>query len=224
MAPRACRTSAPSAKWRAPPWCAAPSRRCAISPPAFCASPTTWTACARFRRTCPTARSWSPTCTCRSPRCPIPSAADYRELRRSQQRHAAALPRHLRLRLRIRQRHRVLQVRPFDDDAAARRSRRFDDIMAVMLPTLGEERQATYCPFLPISPITGRVLYVPMKEVNAKAGTITFADEDGTRRDHAGDRRPHQAAVEARLRHALGRARRRLRDVRQGPPDQRADL
>ena len=57
---------------------------------------------------------------------------------------------------------------------------RFDDIMAVMLPTLGEERQATYSPFLPISPTTGRVLYVPMKAVDAKAGTITFDDEDGT--------------------------------------------
>ncbi len=57
---------------------------------------------------------------------------------------------------------------------------KFDDIMAVMLPTLGEERQATYSPFLPISPISGRVLYVPMKDVNAKQGTITFADEDST--------------------------------------------
>jgi lysyl-tRNA synthetase class 1 len=57
---------------------------------------------------------------------------------------------------------------------------KFDDIMAVMLPTLGEERQATYSPFLPISPSSGRVLYVPMKEVDAKAGTITFTDEDGT--------------------------------------------
>jgi lysyl-tRNA synthetase class 1 len=57
---------------------------------------------------------------------------------------------------------------------------KFDDIMAVMLPTLGEERQATYSPFLPISPATGRVLYVPMKNVDAKAGTITFTDEDGT--------------------------------------------
>ena len=57
---------------------------------------------------------------------------------------------------------------------------KFDDIMAVMLPTLGEERQATYSPFLPISPISGRVLYVPMKKVDAKAGTITFTDEDGT--------------------------------------------
>ncbi|MFM8746830.1 MAG: lysine--tRNA ligase [Aestuariivirga sp.] len=57
---------------------------------------------------------------------------------------------------------------------------KFDDIMAVMLPTLGEERQATYSPFLPISPSTGRVLYVPMKAVDPKAGTITFTDEDGT--------------------------------------------
>ena len=57
---------------------------------------------------------------------------------------------------------------------------KFDAIMAVMLPTLGPERQATYSPFLPISPTTGRVLYVPMKSVDAKAGTITFLDEDGT--------------------------------------------
>ena len=52
--------------------------------------------------------------------------------------------------------------------------------MDVMLPTLGAERQATYSPFLPISPTSGRILYVPMKNVDAKAGTITFADEDGT--------------------------------------------
>jgi len=32
---------------------------------------------------------------------------------------------------------------------------KFDDIMKVMLPTLGEERQATYSPFLPISPKSG---------------------------------------------------------------------
>jgi len=57
---------------------------------------------------------------------------------------------------------------------------KFDDIMAVMLPTLGEERRATYSPFLPISPTSGRVLYVPMKSVDAKAGTITFDDEDGS--------------------------------------------
>ena len=57
---------------------------------------------------------------------------------------------------------------------------KYEAIMGVMLPSLGEERQATYSPFLPISPISGRVLYVPMKAVDAKKGTITFADEDGS--------------------------------------------
>ncbi|MEJ8473368.1 lysine--tRNA ligase [Roseibium algae] len=57
---------------------------------------------------------------------------------------------------------------------------KYQAIMDVMLPTLGEERQATYSPFLPISPTSGRVLYVPMKDVNAKDGTITFEGEDGT--------------------------------------------
>ncbi len=66
------------------------------------------------------------------------------------------------------------------DAMLLRAAERCDKIMDVMLPTLGEERQATYSPFLPISPTTGRVLYVPMKEVNGKKGTITFADEDGT--------------------------------------------
>ena len=66
------------------------------------------------------------------------------------------------------------------DDMLIHALEKFDAIMAVMLPTLGEERQATYSPFLPISPTTGRVLYVPMKDVNPRQGTITFADEDGT--------------------------------------------
>ncbi|RWK98925.1 MAG: lysine--tRNA ligase [Mesorhizobium sp.] len=65
------------------------------------------------------------------------------------------------------------------DETLLRAAERFDEIMAVMLPTLGGERQATYSPFLPISPKSGRVLYVPMKHVDAKAGTITF-DDDGT--------------------------------------------
>ncbi|MDZ5448430.1 lysine--tRNA ligase [Labrys sp. ZIDIC5] len=65
------------------------------------------------------------------------------------------------------------------DAVLLKAAEKYDEIMAVMLPTLGEERQATYSPFLPISPSSGRVLYVPLKDVNAKAGTITFTDEDG---------------------------------------------
>ena len=66
------------------------------------------------------------------------------------------------------------------DTVLLRMLERFDAVQAIMLPTLGEERRATYSPFLPISPKTGRVLQAPTLERNVEAGTIVFADEDGT--------------------------------------------
>jgi lysyl-tRNA synthetase class 1 len=56
----------------------------------------------------------------------------------------------------------------------------YDEVQAIMLPTLGEERRATYSIFLPISPKTGRVLQVPVIKTDANAGTIVYRDEDGT--------------------------------------------
>ena len=56
----------------------------------------------------------------------------------------------------------------------------YDEVQAVMLPTLGEERQATYSVFLPVSPKTGRVLQVPVVRIDEKAGTIVYRDEDGS--------------------------------------------
>ena len=53
-------------------------------------------------------------------------------------------------------------------------------ILDIMLPTLREERRKTYSPIMPISPVTGRVLQVPVEVVDASAGTIRFTDEDGT--------------------------------------------
>ncbi len=64
------------------------------------------------------------------------------------------------------------------DGALRAAARNYDAIMEIMLPTLGEERRATYSPFLPISQKTGEVLYVPMESVDADAGTLTF-HEDG---------------------------------------------
>ncbi len=58
---------------------------------------------------------------------------------------------------------------------------RFDAVQAIMLPTLGEERRATYSPFLPISPVTGHVLQVPTLERNVAKGTIVFDDPAGGR-------------------------------------------
>jgi lysyl-tRNA synthetase class 1 len=66
------------------------------------------------------------------------------------------------------------------DEVLLRVLERFDAIQAIMLPTLGEERRATYSPFLPVSPRTGRVLQVPTLERNLDKGTIVFPDEDGT--------------------------------------------
>ncbi len=65
------------------------------------------------------------------------------------------------------------------DETLLRVAERYDAIMEVMLASLREERQQTYSCFLPIHPETGRVLYVPMKHVDARAGTITFDDETG---------------------------------------------
>ena len=53
-----------------------------------------------------------------------------------------------------------------------------DAVMAIMLPSLREERAQTYSPFLPISPRTGIVLQVPVMAHDAKAGTITYEDPD----------------------------------------------
>jgi lysyl-tRNA synthetase class 1 len=110
------------------------------------------------------------------------------------------------------------------DEILLRAAERYDALMKVMLKSLREERQQTYSIFLPLHPETGRVLYVPIKHVDAKDGTVTFDDEDGPRMDRSRHRRAVQAAVEARFRRALGRARRRFRDVWQGPFDEHADL
>ena len=65
------------------------------------------------------------------------------------------------------------------DEVLLRATREYDKLMAVMLKSLRDERRQTYSIFLPIHPETGRVLYVPIKQVNADDGTITFDDEDG---------------------------------------------
>ena len=54
----------------------------------------------------------------------------------------------------------------------------YDDVMNIILPTLGPDRRATYSPFLPICPRTGIVLQVPMIERNVEAGTVTYEDPE----------------------------------------------
>jgi lysyl-tRNA synthetase, class I len=54
----------------------------------------------------------------------------------------------------------------------------YDEVMDIILPTLGPERRATYSPFLPISPRTGKVLQVPMIERHPQAGIVVYVDPD----------------------------------------------
>ena len=59
---------------------------------------------------------------------------------------------------------------------------RFDEIMGIMLPSLGgveASRVETYSPFLPISPKTGQVLQTPTLERNVSKGTIVYREPDG---------------------------------------------
>ena len=69
------------------------------------------------------------------------------------------------------------------DEALIRVLETYDEIMAIMLPSLGDERRRTYSPFLPICQRTGRVLQVPLLERNPAKGTIVYQDEDGVRQE-----------------------------------------
>lgn len=66
------------------------------------------------------------------------------------------------------------------DEALLKVLERFDKVMAVMLPTLGEERQQTYSPFMPVCTKTGKVLQVVTVETHPEKGTIVYRDEDGS--------------------------------------------
>src|SRR5918994_419162 len=55
---------------------------------------------------------------------------------------------------------------------------RYDAVMAIMLPSLREERQQSYSPFLPVHPKTGIVMQVPIDERKLDAGTIVWRDPD----------------------------------------------
>ncbi len=54
-----------------------------------------------------------------------------------------------------------------------------DEIVAVIAPTLGPDRRATYSPILPIHPETGVVMQVRIDAVDAAAGTVRWHDDSG---------------------------------------------
>lgn len=56
---------------------------------------------------------------------------------------------------------------------------KYDEIMALMLPTFREERRKTYSPFMPICPETGVVLQVPIEKTNREKGTVSYRNDKG---------------------------------------------
>ena len=64
------------------------------------------------------------------------------------------------------------------NDSLMRVLEKYEDIMNIILPTLREERRKTYCPFLPICPKTGKVLEIPLLEMDKKTGKVVF-DNNG---------------------------------------------
>jgi len=68
------------------------------------------------------------------------------------------------------------------DAALLRVLERYDRVMAIMLPSLREERAASYSPFLPVCPRTGMVLQVPIVARDANAGTISYDDPETSER------------------------------------------
>jgi lysyl-tRNA synthetase class 1 len=62
------------------------------------------------------------------------------------------------------------------DAALIRVLERFDQVMEVILPTLGPDRRATYSPILPIHPRTGIVMQVPMEARDPAAATVVWRD------------------------------------------------
>jgi len=72
------------------------------------------------------------------------------------------------------------------DDALLHVLRHHEEIVNIILPTLGTERRATYSPILPIHPRTGVVMQVPIEQVDVDNGSVVWTDPaDGTKYETA---------------------------------------
>ncbi|HST76480.1 MAG TPA: lysine--tRNA ligase [Acetobacteraceae bacterium] len=68
------------------------------------------------------------------------------------------------------------------DAALVRVLEEYEKIVAVILPTLGPERRATYSPVLPIHPRTGRVMQVKPDSWDVVAASVTWTDPESGER------------------------------------------
>jgi lysyl-tRNA synthetase class 1 len=60
---------------------------------------------------------------------------------------------------------------------------KYEELMELMLPTLGGERQETYSPFMPIDLESGIVIDKGVKGVNKQRGTVIYVDSTGKEKE-----------------------------------------
>ena len=60
---------------------------------------------------------------------------------------------------------------------------KYEELMELMLPTLGNERQETYSPFMPIDSESGIVIDKGVKGVNKSRGTVIYIDGNGKEKE-----------------------------------------
>lgn len=56
---------------------------------------------------------------------------------------------------------------------------KYEELMELMLPTLGGERQKTYSPFMPIDPESGKVIDKGVKGIDKASKEVIYNDENG---------------------------------------------
>lgn len=60
---------------------------------------------------------------------------------------------------------------------------KYEEIMAVMLPSLGAERQQTYSPFMPIDIESGKVIDKGVIGIDKQKGTVKYLDDHGKEKE-----------------------------------------
>ncbi|MFT6077440.1 MAG: lysyl-tRNA synthetase class 1, partial [Rickettsiales bacterium] len=69
------------------------------------------------------------------------------------------------------------------DSTMLRVMEKYDELMDLMLKNLGQERQATYSPFMPIDLESGKVIDKGVKRVDKEKNTVIYADENGVEKE-----------------------------------------
>ncbi len=60
---------------------------------------------------------------------------------------------------------------------------KYEELMALMLPTLGDDRKKTYSPFMPIDPESGKVIDKGVIGIDKDSSSVIYEDENGDEKE-----------------------------------------